>query len=391
MGVSVQGAFSKASTVRGAITRARHWIFPPVPDDIADALHLAQFTTVQRQAPMLLWVAALNVIIVMAVCAHDGIALQTYAWMAGLVLYCVVRGVFLHRKMAARVSREQMRKILKLNVALSLGMITMLGIVTSYTFVAGTFVFETLIPISLAFGATSIAHCLYALRPAAIGTLIMGMLPQSIMMILFGDFQAVMLGIATLTVALLMIRFVAAQYDQLVASLRLEKENCDLANTDVLTGLPNRRAIMASLDRQVAEGARFGLALLDLDGFKGVNDTLGHLAGDALLQHVANRLSGSTLPSDVAGRLGGDEFIILFRDIEQDTDVSSRATAMLAALCVPADIDGTRVPVAASLGHALFPNDAGCIENLLITADKALYAAKESGKEKGEARLRSAA
>jgi diguanylate cyclase len=391
----VLGANGIANAPRHTVSRLKSWVFPTVPSDIADALRLAQFNSVRRQAPMLLVVAALNTSIIMAICAHDGLPLLTYGWMAGLVLYCTLRAFHLHRVMARPIAPEHMPGLLKINVTMALGMITGLGIMSSVTFVAGTFSSETMIPISLAFGATSIAHCLYTLRPAAIGTLIMGMVPQSIVMILFGGFQSLMLGIATLTVAVLMIRFVIAQYDQLITSLCLEKQNYNLANTDPLTGIANRRAIMTLLAQEHAErikdNAQYGVALLDLDGFKGVNDTLGHHTGDALLQQVASRLAKSALPCDRVGRLGGDEFIILFRNLTQAEEVSARATAMLAALCIPVDLGGVRVPVAASLGHAMFPIDAGNTEDLLIVADKALYAAKDTNRAARARDVRAAA
>jgi diguanylate cyclase len=391
----VLGAIGIANALRRTVSTLKSWVFPPVPADIAGALRKAQFESVRRQVPMLLMVAGLNTSIIMAICAHDGLPLLTYGWMAGLILYCTVRAVDLHRQMARPIAPERMSGMMKLNVTMAMVMITGLGLMSSITFVAGIFSSETMIPISLAFGATSIAHCLYTLRPAAIGTLVLGMVPQSIVMILFGDFQSRMLGVATLTVAILMIRFVAAQYDQLITSLCLEKQNYDLANSDALTGIANRRAIMALLAQEHVErskdGAHFGVALLDLDGFKGVNDNLGHHTGDALLQQVASRLAKGALSSDVVGRLGGDEFIILFRNLVRPEEVSSRATAMLAGLCVPADLGGVRVPVAASLGHAVFPIDAGTIEDLLIVADKALYAVKATNRAARASDLRAAA
>jgi diguanylate cyclase len=391
----VQGTIGITNTLRRTISSLISWVFPPVPADIADALRLAQFNSVRRQVPMLLMVAALNTAIIMAICAHDHLPLATYGWMTGLILYCTVRAVYLHRQMARPIAPERMSGMMKINVTMAMVMITGLGLMSSATFVAGTFSSETMIPISLAFGATSIAHCLYTLRPAAIGTLVMGIVPQSIVMILFGDFQSLMLGIAMVSVAGLMIRFVAAQYDQLITSLCLEKQNDDLANTDPLTGIANRRAIMALIAREHAErikdGAQYGVALLDLDGFKGVNDTLGHHTGDALLQQVASRLAKSALPCDHVGRLGGDEFIILFRNLTRPEEVSARATAMLAGLCIPADLGGVRVPVAASLGHAMFPIDAGNTEDLLIVADKALYAVKDANRAARAKDVRAAA
>jgi diguanylate cyclase len=368
----------------GIAGRAIDWVFPKASADIQVALLKAQYDSVERQVPMLLGVAALNVIIVMAVCAHNHLPTASYGWMAGLVFYCAARGVYLQRETAQPKSLERIMRLLKMNVGLALMMVGSLGIATSLTFVTGVFGHSTMIPVSLAFGATSIAHCLYALRPAAIGTLVFGIVPQAIVMMLFGNYEAVMLGIATLTVAALMVRFVAAQYDQLVATLTLEQVNLRLANTDALTGLANRRAILAAImsEEQKCRGGGqvFGVAQLDLDGFKGVNDRLGHHAGDALLNEVGSRLSRSAAACDEVGRMGGDEFVILFRDVQSDDDVACRATNMLAALVGPFEIDGHPIPIAASLGHATWVGGDINADQLLISADQALYAAKRAAK-----------
>ena len=349
------------------------WVAPVAPADISASLQKAQFESVSGQVPMLLSVAALNTIIIMAVCAHNGLPRSSYAWMSGLVLYCVIRVTFWVRRLKKPLAPEQIPGLLRLNVLASLTMIALLGTATTVTFLAGTFASQLLIPMSLGFGATSIAHCLYTLRPAAIGTVVMGLFPSSIAMLAVGNFDAKMLGVAMLSVGILMIRFVAAQYDQLIAGLILEKQNHDLANTDPLTGLANRRAVMRSLGEAHTK-RNFGVALLDLDGFKQVNDSMGHHAGDLLLQQVAQRLSTSAEAGDVVGRLGGDEFIIIFHNVADDADVSARATAILAALCLPVEIVGKRVPVAASLGHAMHNGET--IDAMLQYADKALYAAK---------------
>jgi diguanylate cyclase (GGDEF)-like protein len=362
-------------------------MFPAVSAEIKPALQQAQFASVRSQIPMLLSVAALNTIIIMAVCAHDGLPLSRYAWMSGLVLYCAIRVFFWMRRMNMPVEPQHIPGLLRMNVGAALFMITGLGVAATYTFVAGTFASHLLIPMSLGFGATSIAHCLYTLRPAAIGTVVMGLFPSSIAMLAVGSFDAKMLGIAMLSVGILMIRFVAAQYDQLVASLHLEKQNRDLANTDALTGLANRRAVMEILASPEI-GTDFGVALLDLDGFKSVNDNMGHNAGDTLLQHVGQRLSAALDTGDKVGRLGGDEFIIIFKNLSGPEDISARSTAILAALCQPINISGARVPVAASLGHALHLQDGDSVDALLLHADKALYAAKRAGRSANASNVR---
>jgi diguanylate cyclase len=363
------------------------WISPSVPDEIRPALQQAQFESVRSQVPMLLSVAALNTIIIMATCAHDGLPLGHYAWMSLIVLYCVVRIAFWIRRTSRPVEPHEIPRLLRMNVGASLIMITLLGTATTYTFVAGTFSSDLLIPMSLGFGATSIAHCLYTLRPAAIGTVIMGLLPSSVAMLAVGSFDAKMLGLAMLSVGLLMIRFVAAQYNQLIISLHLEKQNRDLAYTDALTGLANRRAVMEILGSPEI-GVGFGVALLDLDGFKSVNDNMGHQAGDTLLQHVGQRLSAALDAGDRVGRLGGDEFIVIFKNLTGTEDISARSTAILAALCQPINIGDSRIPVAASLGHALHLQDGDSADALLLHADKALYAAKRLGRSANNSRLR---
>lgn len=369
--------------------RLWRWLAPPVPRSILGPLHAAQLDNVRTQVPMLLSVAALNTCIVMAVCWNNGLPFANYAWMSGLILYCFARLTVWRRLLQKTVPLEKVPRIIRANVGLSVGMMGFLGLMASITYAAGTFAYSTLIPVSLAFGATAIAHCLYTLRPAAIGVLIIGITPVALSMILTGDFNTKMLGISMLSVEFLMIRFVAAQYDRLIEGLFLEQQIRELADTDPLTSLPNRRAIMASIEAELecspSRNPRFGIALLDLDGFKQVNDSLGHQAGDLMLLGVGGRLADAAERHDSVGRLGGDEFIVLFRHVEDKAELSVRTTAMLAALCRPIDLDGTRLPVAASLGYALYPEDGETVREVLHVADAALYAEKRAGKARAQA------
>jgi len=171
---------------------------------------------------------------------------------------------------------------------------------------------------------------------------------------------------------------------------------------DPLTGIANRVELGRRLDQAVARrpgarGASVGLLLLDLDGFKGVNDTLGHAAGDALLAEVAQRLCHATRGSDTAARLGGDEFAVLLADVHSDGEVTVVAERVLAALQAPFTVAGTAVVVGASIGAARAtldrpaagaPGAGGCaawtpaaaLDALLRDADAALYAAKDRGR-----------
>lgn len=366
----------KSNKSNGLIAKLLAWLAPSAPRPITNDLHRAQFDSVRKQVPMLLSVAALNTVIIMAVCAHDGLPLQNYAWMSLLVLYCLVRIAFWVSRFRHPVDDARIPRLLAINVGASLSMMTCLSIATTWTFVAGTFDAILLIPISLAFGATSIAHCLYTLRPAAIGVIIVGLLPSSVAMILTGPFEAQMMGVAMVSVGVLMIRFVAEQYGQLINSLVLAQQNSLLALTDPLTGLANRRAMLAELEEETAAGKNFGVALIDLDGFKQVNDRLGHHVGDHLLCEVGERLQAAAATGDLVGRLGGDEFVVLFRSVADQGECSARANALLAALCRPVEVDSGRVNFGASLGLAMRGRHGKTVEQLLHSADEALYAAK---------------
>lgn len=370
------------TAIPNAIRSLLNWLNPPVAADIRNRLQHAQFDSVQKQVPMLLSVAALNTIIIMAVCVHDGLPLITYGWMALLVIYCVVRIFIWRQRLSKPLETIDIPKLLRWNIGTSLAMITGLGIATAWTFLLGTFGSQLLIPMSLGFGSLSIAHCLYTLRPAAVGTVVMGIVPSSLVMIIFGGFEAIMLGIAMLSVAVLMIRFVAEQYDQLLDSLNLELTNWRLANTDALTGIANRRAIMTELEfleGRAGKGQIFAIALLDLDGFKQINDKLGHHVGDEILRYVATCLVRSVSSLDMVGRLGGDEFIILLSGINNPSDMEARTALLLANLCQQTIIEGHHINVGASLGYAIYGRQGTSRSELLQAADMALYCQKRGG------------
>lgn len=156
---------------------------------------------------------------------------------------------------------------------------------------------------------------------------------------------------------------------------RRASEAFQMAQTDDLTGLPNRRAVITALDHAIAADQSMGLVLLDLDGFKEVNDTLGHSAGDTLLELVALRMRDS-LPSDVLlARLGGDEFAMVVPN-DNELDLLERAQAVRQTLLAPAKVDGMDLAMHASLGITVRePGDTRAAD-LLRRADVAMYEAK---------------
>ncbi|PZR80302.1 MAG: hypothetical protein DLM65_08520, partial [Candidatus Aeolococcus gillhamiae] len=150
---------------------------------------------------------------------------------------------------------------------------------------------------------------------------------------------------------------------------------------DQLTGLPNRTLLLRrtadALTAAGRSGGRCGFLLLDLDRFKEVNDTLGHLLGDGLLQVIAYRLARSVRPGDLVARLGGDEFAVLLPAV-RTADVAAEVAARLrAALAEPVRLEGMSFEIEASVGIALYPDDGATVEVLLQRADVAMYLAKD--------------
>jgi diguanylate cyclase (GGDEF)-like protein len=149
------------------------------------------------------------------------------------------------------------------------------------------------------------------------------------------------------------------------------------AETDPLTGLPNRFALMADLDRRFAMQDRpFGLLLIDLDDFKHVNDSLGHVAGDALLIEVAARLQLLTGDDDLTIRLGGDEFAVVVTGDSIRPKVTATAQAISETLARPIRVSGAELRIHASVGIAVWPDDADDPISLLRRADLTMYVAK---------------
>jgi diguanylate cyclase (GGDEF)-like protein len=181
----------------------------------------------------------------------------------------------------------------------------------------------------------------------------------------------------------------ASQSVELAEELAEQKQHSDfLATHDMLTGLPNRLAFQTELKRRVEYASSSGLSIallfVDLDRFKDVNDTLGHEAGDALLQRVAGTFTAAMRHDDFVARLGGDEFAVI---VEIPPDEARGVTSSVAErlrLELQMDIPSTHgaIPVGATIGIALYPQDAVDAEGLLHAADQVMYVGKRRGRNR---------
>lgn len=178
--------------------------------------------------------------------------------------------------------------------------------------------------------------------------------------------------------------FLVAVTQDITERKALEARLAHDALHDTLTGLPNRAMFVDRLS-QVLESARrrqgrAAVLYLDLDGFKNVNDTRGHAAGDALLQQVADRLQQCVRAEDTVSRFGGDEFGVVLANVGHPEDCDIVARKIIEAISAPFDLDGGPVAISASVGAALFPDHGEDGATLVARADTAMYAAKNAGR-----------
>jgi diguanylate cyclase (GGDEF)-like protein/PAS domain S-box-containing protein len=187
---------------------------------------------------------------------------------------------------------------------------------------------------------------------------------------------------------LVLVRDISARKDA-------ERRIAQLAYFDGLTGLPNRQSFLERVDQRIRHSAdrdeQLAVLFIDLDGFKSVNDTLGHKAGDLVLQVAADRLRASLRPTDVLervsggpkvelGRLGGDEFTVLLGEIARPEDAVSVAKRLGRAMRQPFEVEGRVLTLDSSIGVAMYPQDGEDGETLLKYADTAMYQAKRAGR-----------
>jgi len=175
-----------------------------------------------------------------------------------------------------------------------------------------------------------------------------------------------------------------------ISMLKTQQEKLEqLAHYDSLTGLPNRTLLADRLQMALAQarrsGREVGVALLDLDGFKPINDQHGHSTGDLILVEVATRLRQAVRETDTVARLGGDEFVLVLTGVTSRKEVELMLNRVLDALADPYPIGEDTVQLSASIGLTLYPDDEADADTLLRHADQAMYAAKQAGRNRWHA------
>ena len=171
---------------------------------------------------------------------------------------------------------------------------------------------------------------------------------------------------------------------KLLSSNTKRKEIGRLAFYDALTGLPNRMLFNDRLKQVLAQAARHGrgvaVMFIDLDGFKLVNDSFGHDVGDTVLRRVAQRLQASVRAEDTVSRHGGDEFLCIMMEANDERDIAKVAGKMIAVIATPTEVGDVKLIVKPSIGIAVYPKDGETAKELIAKADTAMYRAKQTCK-----------
>lgn len=353
----------------------------PVPRSRAfeDRLTEFRFAHVHRHVPALHATAQLNLAICVYVMWRQGIDPLVYAWTPLLTAFSLRRVASWRsfRRSGEAATPEKMQRVLVGISAAAVGSVLSVSLFSAITFALGLFGGIVVIPVSLAFGTFAIAHCMASMRSAAMLVVVAGIVPSAAVMLVIGSFEPRVLSLTMLSVGVLNIGFLREYHRAMITRLELAEEVENLAQRDPLTGLLNRRALFARIADAIQVGQPFSLAIVDLDGFKQLNDTHGHLLGDEALKLFAQRLCNATGEGDEVARLGGDEFVLLLR---RRCGAGSRPGEVMEPGLPdqPVFLPDTGIAISGSCGVAHFPDDGMTGDELYAAADARLYTAKRA-------------
>ena len=372
----MQGEATNYSLPRWRLTRWLAEVGPGVPVEIRARLIAGLFGTLPVFAG-----GVINTIAVSAAIVTRKPTAAFVAWLILEILICIGRLIVLI--IARRAATQTRPTPTDIYLLLGLAWSASVGYGVTVSLTSGDWVVATLACLSAAamvggicfrnFGAPRLAATmiLMSLGPCMAGASVTG---EPLLYVVF------------LQAPLYLFAMTAAAFKlnkMLVATMQAERENDRRARHDPLTGLSNRSGLADAVHAKRAHGEQvFALLFLDLDGFKTVNDTYGHAGGDRLLKMVAERLRHLLRASDVAARIGGDEFVVLATAAAQE-DALELGRRLISAVTASYDLgEGISVNIGVSAGIAMAPEHGNDLTDLLAVADAALYEAKTSGKSR---------
>ena len=359
----------------GLITALCRRLNRPVPAEVRDAHVLSQYEQLRSMAPLLYTAIILIVTAAVAGSAESPVWMR-YGIPALVISVALVRMIVWLGRPARPPNIAAARRMLRRARIISIMTVLPCSLWCIYSWLLAAPEKAILFPLFMAMGTLSTAFCLSMMRSLALCHIVVGLGPVTAAMMLFGDQMTTAAGGSIAVTCGFLAALLLVQHDRTIELLLLQHRMRELAGTDPLTGAVNRRALADRFAAQIEDGAANpSLILIDLDGFKPVNDHHGHAAGDEVLREVKRRLVDAAGREAVVCRMGGDEFAVLVPDTGTRTP-DAVATGLLAGLARPFDVDGRRIAVGASLGMAHWPHDGADLTALFVAADTALYRQK---------------
>jgi diguanylate cyclase (GGDEF)-like protein len=345
-------------------------------------LEAQQFRILRTQIPILYAVLAINTgILCYSIYGSVSASLSLIIPGAFAVLITVRAAIWLARRSiepaAGRISRYLWSTtLIAAFVSLGLGI---WGVILLRSDIGD----KPFVPLFIAFGAIACAYCLSCLPRAAFATIFLSTTPVIGSMLTSGLAIQEAAGLNLLLIFLLILRLIGHQYQYVLDGVITHTLLKDLAYTDPLTNLANRRAFIEHLDEQLSETreetSHLSVAMIDLDGFKAINDTYGHTAGDKVLVEAATRIRLVCSDCRMVARLGGDEFAVVVEDADDANRMLGVGQELVSALARPYTVDGSQLHLAASIGLAFHEEGDAVATAIMSRADLALYDVKHAG------------
>ena len=303
-------------------------------------------------------------------------------------LISILRIIAWYRNRHRVLSAEQAHTLLKRTNRMAAIMAVTTGAWSMTLYQYGDYFLRMNVAFFMATAGVGVIVCLLHMRSAAFAVGIIANIPFLTQLSASGDPSLVSMSIEMIlgSSALLMVVFVQSRHFTTSVNARtsleaINKENSDLANLDSLTGLANRRRFFSVLEaacEQAKEGEKLAVGIIDLDGFKPINDLYGHSVGDDLLRETSRRLLQVAGQGILVARLGGDEFALLIRDECENGQLQLLGERLCSALNVPFIISDVTAQISGSIGFAVFPQVAQSAPSLYERADYALYHGKRT-------------